>query len=178
MECRQRKLDLIKLMILQVSATGTIYLSTSVDIYKIAPNGEIFKVAGRGTPGYNGDGIPAITAYLNGVTHLSVTSDDSIYFVDHGNYRIRRIDPNGIISTIAGTGENGYSGDGGPAIDAKIGIVYGMDIGPDGSVYIADMGNRRIRRIGPDGIITTIAGTGVYEYSGDGGPASQACVLS
>lgn len=157
-----------------VSATGTIYLSTSVDIYKITPNGEIFKVAGRGTSGYNGDGIPAITAYLNGVTHLSVTSDDSIYFVDLYNYRIRWIDPNGIISTIAGTGEKGYSGDGGPAIEAKIGTVYGMDMGPDGSVYIAEMDNHRIRRIGPDGIITTIAGTGKSEHSGDDGPASQA----
>lgn len=155
-----------------VGNDGVIYLVSSSKIYKISPDGKIFKIAGLASPGYNGDGIPAINAALYSPRHLSIASDGSIYFVDL--YRIRRIDPNGIISTIAGTGKSGYSGDGGPAINAKIGSVYGMDIGPDGSVYIADSSSNRIRRISPDGIITTIAGTGKYEFSGDGGPALKA----
>ena len=86
------------------------------------------------------------------------------------NYRIRRIDPNGIISTIAGTGVQGFGGDGGPATQAQISQVGDLVPAPDGCVYFMDMfPNNRIRRIGTDGIITTIAGTGVYGDDGDGG---------
>ena len=139
-------------------------------IRKVGSDGIVTTVAGGGT--LIQEGILATSARLNGPAHLAISSDGNIYFDDH--YRIRRVDPNGIISTIAGTGEYAYDGDGGPAINAKFKNIYGLDVGPDGSIYIADRGNQRIRRVSPGGIITTIAGTGASRFSGDGGPATQA----
>ena len=106
---------------------------------------------------------------------VAVGPDGSLYIADTVNHRIRRVGPDGIITTVAGTGGRlGFTGDGGPATQARLSIPRGVAVGPDGSLYIADYGNNRIRRVGADGIITTVAGIGVGGFAGDGGPATQA----
>jgi RHS repeat-associated protein len=159
-----------------VGSDSSLYISDQGNkrIRRVDPDGIIATIAGTGTAGYSGDGGPATSAAINAPNGLTATSDGSVYFADAGNQRIRRIGPDGMISTIAGTGVAGYSGDGGPAKDAKLYIPLFLASGPDGSLYIADSRNNRIRRIGPDGIITTIAGTGASSSSGDGGPATSA----
>jgi serine/threonine-protein kinase len=107
---------------------------------------------------------------------LALAPDGSLYIAERSNSRIRKVDAGGIITTVAGTGVAGFSGDGGPATQAQLNEPYGVSVGPDGCVYIADTGNSRIRRIGLDGIIVTIAGGGLVPGAaiGDGGPATQA----
>src|SRR5262249_19115769 len=132
--------------------------------------------AGTGNVGGNGqgDGGPATQASLQGPTRLAAGPDGSLYIVDSGYYRIRKVGPDGIITTVAGNGTGGFSGDGGPATQAQFNIPSDVALGPDGSLYIVDRNNYRVRKVGPDGIITTVAGTGTYWFSGDGGPATQA----
>jgi RHS repeat-associated protein len=122
----------------------------------------------------SGDGGPATDAALNMVTGLALGSDGSLYIADAGNNCIRRVDPSGIINTYAGTGACGFSGDSGLAVNAQLNCPLGIAIGPDGSLYISDEGNERVRKVSPAGIITTIAGNGQQSATGDGGPAAQA----
>src|SRR6185503_8164977 len=98
------------------------------------------------------------------------------YIAEQAGSRIRRVGSDGIITRVAGTGRSGFSGDGGPALAATMSDVQGIAIGPDDSFYIADTNNDRIRRVGPDGIITTVAGNGASGFSGDGGPAEAAAL--
>lgn len=130
--------------------------------------------SGTGTPGYGGDGGPATLARLRYPTDAVTAPDGSLYVADHQNHRIRKIDPGGVITTVAGTGLPGYTGDGGPATLARLFNPYALAIGPDGSLYIADTGNNRIRKVSTDGTISTVAGSGLYGYGGDGGPATLA----
>lgn len=135
----------------------------------------ISTVAGTGVAGYAGDGGPAAQAQLNNPFDLAFAPDGSLIFSDTFNHCIRRIDAgSGIISTIAGTGERGFSGDGGPAIRAQLNEPYGVVVDHHGVVYFADRLNRRVRRIDADGAITTLAGDGSGKYSGDGGPSGSA----
>jgi len=135
----------------------------------------ITTVAGGGSPPDGlGDGGLAAEASLYRPEEVVVGPDGSLYILDTRHYRVRRVDPTGIITTVAGNGSRGYGGDGGFAVQAKIGSGGGICIGEDGSVYMADKENHRVRRVGPDGIINTVAGTGVSGYSGDYGPATQA----
>jgi large repetitive protein len=136
--------------------------------------GTITTIAGTGTAGYNGDGIVATTAYLNAPWSLSVGTDNSIYFADLSNNRVREIDPLGIITTVAGTGMQGFSGDGSDANKAVLDEPASVIIDPAGDLYIADSGNNRIRKISLAGTIETVAGTGGEEFAGDGGPANLA----
>jgi RHS repeat-associated protein len=147
-------------------------------IRKVGPNGIITTIAGTGVGGYSGDGGPANQAQIDNPQGAAVSADGSILIADLFNNRIRRVGPDGIITTIAGTGVRGYGGDNGPANQAQINNPWGVYVAADGSVLIADTGNHRIRRMGPDGIITTIAGTGGSGYSGDGGPATQARITA
>jgi RHS repeat-associated protein len=133
----------------------------------------ITTAAGTGTYGYNGDGIPARQAQLNVPYGVAVGPDGSLYIADTYNQRIRRVGPDGIITTVAGTGAGGYNGDGIPATQAQLNYPNGVAVGPDGSLYIADTNNHRIRLVGTDGIIRTVAGTGTQGYNGDGIPALQ-----
>ncbi|WP_018639995.1 protein kinase domain-containing protein [Parafrankia elaeagni] len=148
-------------------------------IRRIGLDGIITTVAGTGASGDAGDGTgdggPAAAARFSYPCALAHGPDGSLYVVDQDNYRLRRIDPAGVISTVAGTGQEGFSGDGGPAARAAINTV-GADVEVDaaGIVYLSDPGNHRVRRITPDGTITTLAGTGVSKYSGNGGPAADA----
>jgi hypothetical protein len=135
-------------------------------IRMVDPDGYISTIAGTtGSSGFIGDGGNAVGAKLFQPRGLALDKNGALLIADTYNHRIRRVDSEGKISTIAGSGAtgaaaNGYGGDGGPAVDAKLYIVYGVSFGPNGSILIADWGNNRIRVIRPDGIIETIAGAG------------------
>jgi len=133
-------------------------------------------VAGTGQNGFLGDGGPATESQIGYPSGVDVGPDGSIYICDRGNYRIRKVDIEGIITTVAGNGTDGYSGDGGPATDASF-TPWGLDVGPDGSIYIIDREKNCIRKVNTDGIISTVAGTCMinsFEFSGDGGLATSA----
>jgi serine/threonine-protein kinase len=134
-----------------------------------ATGGIISTIAGSGGKGFSGDGGPATAAQLNIPSALAVAPDGSVVVADTDNERIRRVSPDGVITTIAGTGVAGFSGDGGPATSAQVNEPRGIAVAGDGSVIIADYNNNRLRRVGVDGIITTIAGTSTFGFSGDGG---------
>jgi DNA-binding beta-propeller fold protein YncE len=133
-------------------------------------------VAGTGAKGYAGDGGPATQALLNNPFDLAFDPTGSLYFSDTYNHSIRRIDArNGVITTIAGTGESGFAGDDGPATQARMNQPYGIVIDRSGNIYVADRLNGRVRRIdGSSSVITTLAGDGSSMYSGDGGPSDRA----
>jgi sugar lactone lactonase YvrE len=137
--------------------------------------GLITTIAGS-TSGFSGDGAPALSAQLNLPTALAIDASGNLYLADTANHRIRRIDATtGLITTIAGTGTQGYSGDGAPALSAAIDSPTGITIDPSSNLYLADTHNHRIRKItSSTGLITTIAGTGLPSYSGDAAPASAA----
>jgi DNA-binding beta-propeller fold protein YncE len=136
----------------------------------------ISTVAGTGAKGYAGDGGAATQALLNNPFDLAFDPAGNLCFSDTYNHCIRRIDArSGIITTIAGSGERGFSGDGGPATRAQMDQPYGIVIDRSGNIYIADRLNGRVRRVdGASGVITTLAGDGSGKYSGDGGPADRA----
>ena len=136
----------------------------------------ISTVAGTGAQGYAGDGGAAQQALLNNPFDLAFDPAGNLCFSDTFNHCIRRIDArSGIISTIAGTGEKGFSGDGGPAKQAQMNEPYGIVIDGAGNIYVADRLNRRVRRIdSTTGVISTLAGDGAGKFSGDGGPSAQA----
>jgi DNA-binding beta-propeller fold protein YncE len=136
----------------------------------------ITTAVGTGEKGFAGDGGPAAAAVLNGPFDVAFDRAGNLYFSDTFNHRIRRVDArSGIIITVAGNGEAGYSGDGGPATAASLNEPYGIVLDRAGNLYIADRLNRRVRRVDAvSGTITTLAGTGEAAYSGDGGPAAKA----
>jgi DNA-binding beta-propeller fold protein YncE len=136
----------------------------------------ISTVAGTGAKGYAGDGGAATQALLNNPFDLAFDPAGNLCFSDTYNHCIRSIDArSGIITTIAGSGERGFSGDGGPATRAQMDQPYGIVIDRSGNIYVADRLNGRVRRIdGASGVITTLAGDGSGKYSGDGGPADRA----
>ncbi len=135
----------------------------------------ISTVAGAGASGYSGDGGPATNAQLNSPRGVASDASGNVYIADTGNNVIRRIAKDGIISTFAGTGRAGYSGDGGPATTATLNQPYRVEADLLGNVFIADTGNSRVRKVNTQGVITTVAGNGgTGSYSGDGGLATQA----
>ncbi len=121
-----------------------------------------------------GDGKPATSVILTLVDGIAVDPEGNIYLAHRSKNRIRKIDKNGIITTVAGNGEAGFRGDGGPAIKASLNNPAGLAFDKDGNLYIADRNNHRIRRISPHGIITTVAGNGIADFDGDDGPATEA----
>lgn len=136
--------------------------------------GTISTVAGIGVPVYTGDNIPGSTAGVN--LPFGITTDrlGNIYISDTYNERIRKIDSTGTITTFAGVGQSGYQGDGGPALQAYISVPQGLRFDPSGNLVFADSNNNAIRSINPQGVITTLAGTGTAGYNGDGISATQA----
>lgn len=136
-------------------------------------------VAGNGSEGYSGDGGPAEKALLKGPHDLICDTAGNLLLCDSYNSCIRRIDAKtGIITTIAGTGEAGFSGDGGPANKAQLNYPYGVTVDRHGTYFIAERFNCRVRRVdGQSGIITTLAGTGEKASNGDGGPAAKAAMI-
>ncbi|HUI25392.1 MAG TPA: hypothetical protein VL403_04840, partial [Candidatus Kryptonia bacterium] len=136
--------------------------------------GTITTIAGTGVRGYSGDNGPATAAKLSNPTRLHLDTAGNLYFCDTGNHAIRRIDTNGMITTIAGTGKAGYSGDNGPASAAQFNGPYDLHFAPNGDLYVADTGNNVIRRIDTTGTVTSVAGTGIGGFGGDGGIAKNA----
>jgi len=160
-----------------LDAAGAIYFADELNnrVRKIDTSGIITTIAGTGAAGALGDGGPATMAQLNAPFGVAADTAGNVYITDQGNQEIRKINTSGIISTFAGTGAAGYSGDGGPATDASINTPWGIFTQPDGVVYFSDHYNNRVRKIDPaTGIITTVAGNGITGYSGDGGPATAA----
>jgi hypothetical protein len=139
-------------------------------------DGVISTIAGTGTCGYSGDGGAATSAELNLAGGIAVDNEGNLYIADTDNYRIRKVAySTGLISTVAGDGTSGYSGDGAAAASAEIGKVEGIAVDTVGNLYIPDGANHRVRRVDAvSGIITTIAGTGTSGYTGDGGAATKA----
>ena len=125
-----------------------------------------------------GDGGPATAAQISNIQGIAVDRWGNLYLADTDNHRVRKISPSGVIGTLAGTGVAGFSGDGGPAAAAQLNLPYGLAADLAGYVYVADLGNDRVRRIGPDGVITTVAGNGIRGSSGDGGAATGAQLLT
>jgi sugar lactone lactonase YvrE len=138
----------------------------------VDPQGTITTVAGTGKEGFSGDGGPAIKARLDFPSAVAVDGEGNLYISDGFNYRIRKVDKEGIITTFAGTGEAGYSGDGGPATSAKLTEPSQLTFDAQGNLYFVDYTS--VRKIDPSGTITTVAGTGELGFSGDGGPAIEA----
>lgn len=143
-------------------------------IRKISSTGIITTIGGNGTSGYSGDGGPATLASLNPPVEVTVDDIGNVYFADFANQRIRKINSLGIISTIAGNGVRGFSGDGGPATDAQLNYPTAVAIDGVGNLYIADATNLRIRKVNTAGVISTIAGNGMDGNTGDGGLAIAA----
>lgn len=137
-------------------------------------DGQVVAVAGvSGDKGFSGDGGPATLARLDSPRGLAFGMDGALFVADSGNHRVRRIDTEGVITTLAGNGKEGLEGDGGPALEAALREPSGVDVSLDGSIVVADTGNHRIRSIDANGTIRTLAGTTVGS-SGDGGPATLA----
>jgi uncharacterized protein (TIGR03437 family) len=135
--------------------------------------GAVRTVAGNGSGGNGGNGGPANLAQLNQPFACALDSYGNLYIADTFNHQVRRVSPTGTISTIAG-GDAGFSGDEGPATDARLNLPIGIAVDDSGDIYVSDSGNHRIRLVTPDGVIHTIAGTGTAGYGGDGGPALTA----
>jgi uncharacterized protein (TIGR03437 family) len=140
----------------------------------INPFGIINLTAGISSPGYNGEFVPALQAAFADCQSIAMDSSGNLYVADTGNKRIRKITRSGSVLTVAGNGNNTFSGDGGAALLAALSLPQGVAVDQQGNVYIADTGNNRIRKVTPAGIITTIAGNGGADYSGDGGLATAA----
>ncbi|HWY97881.1 MAG TPA: hypothetical protein VNY36_02240, partial [Bacteroidia bacterium] len=143
-------------------------------IRRVNATGTIITFAGNGIKGYSGDGGPASAAELNSPEGVTVDGHANIYIADNGNNRVRIVNTTGIITTFAGNGIQGYSGDGGLATAAELNNPIGLGIGDSGKIYIADVNNNCIRVVNSAGIITTFAGNGHAGYIGDGGPATAA----
>lgn len=154
---------------------GNIFLSENKGhrIRKIDPAGIISTYAGS-IAGFGGDGGPATAAKITSPNEVAVDTFGNVYIPDQSNNRVRMVNTSGIISTIAGIGVGGYSGDGGPATSAKISIPNDIFVAQNGSVFIAENTNAVVRMINTSGIISTFAGTGIVGFSGDGSPATSA----
>ena len=144
-------------------------------VFHVAPNAPAVRVAGTGTAGYNGDGGPANVAQLNDPRGLAFDGAGSLYVADTGNDRVRRIAPDGTITTLAGSGRWGVTADGSRASDAALEGVGGVAVDASGAVYFSETAANRVRRVDPTtGALATVTGNGLYGYGGDGGPASAA----
>ncbi len=162
---------------MRIDSNNNLYIADhrSNMVVKVGPDGVLHRVAGSGRRGYGGDGGPAAHALLDQPYDIAVDKTGRLYLADFQNHRIRTVDREGIISTLAGTGTPGYSGDGGPAAKAQLRGPLGVTVDNEGRVIIADSHNHVVRRINSDGTIVTIAGTpGKAGYAGDDGAALSA----
>ena len=162
----------------KLDAAGNLYFAdyNNHRIRKVDTNGIITTVVGTGVLGFSGDGGSALLAQLNAPEGFAIDAAGNMYIADRGNARIRKVDTNGIITTIAGNGTNGFAGDGGPAWQAVLNYPVDGHIDAQGNFIFCDAGNHRIRKISPDGTISTIAGNGLGGFAGDGGPAINAAL--
>lgn len=161
---------------LAVDAQGRVYVAEfdGHRIRRIDPDGRITTVAGTGRAGFAGDGGPATEAQLNAPISVAVDRDGSLLVLDRSNFRLRRISPDGVISTIAGDGVNRFLTIDAPLSTSSIGDLQDIVVGPDGSIYLAGADAERVYRVGPDGIVRVLAGTGTTGSTGADGPATAA----
>jgi hypothetical protein len=154
-------------------------------VRKVSPDGTITTVAGTGQPGFAGDNGKATAAQLKLRVGVVVDGAGDLFIADYFNHRVRKVTPDGIITTVAGSGpvdatsddfaqKGGFSGDNGPATDARLNGPCGLALDAHGNLFIADYSNHRVRKVTPNGIISTYAGTGTAGFSGDGGKATDA----
>lgn len=148
--------------------------------FTVTLNSAILTVAGNGSQGFTGDGVPATTTRLSSPWGVTVDGSGNFFIADTFNRRVRKVAPDGVITTVAGTGIVGFDGDGGPATSAQLENPWSVALNGQGALFISDSGtvvsppNNRIRRVAPDGTISTAVGTGEEGFSGDGGPADAA----
>jgi sugar lactone lactonase YvrE len=163
-----------------VDGAGNVYVSDFANnmVRVISPAGSIDAYVGCGIAGFTGDGNPATNSKLDGPRGLAFDAAGNLYIADCGNNRIRKVSPAGVLSTFAGTGTAGFSGDGGAATAAELRLPYGVKADALGNIYIADLGNNRVRRVDASGNIVTVAGNGAAAFTGDGGPATAAALRS
>ncbi|MEU2870421.1 NHL repeat-containing protein [Streptomyces olivoreticuli] len=156
-----------------LDAAGNLYIGDQSNhrVRKVSPNGIITTVAGNGTPGFVSDGGPALGTSLNNPIGVAVDGARNLYIADTNNHRVRKVSPNGIITTVAGNGQAGFVSDGGPAVATKLNTPHAVAVDAAGNLYIADYANHRVRKVTPNGIITTVAGNGQAGFVSDGGPA-------
>ncbi len=157
-----------------VDGSGNIYIADRSRIRKVDTSGIVSTVAGSGNHGFSGDGGPATEASVRYPTGVFVDGSGNIYIADTNNIRIRKVDTSGIISTVAGNGTRGFSGDGGLGTSASLENPTAVFVDGSRNIYIADCGNHRIRKVDTSGIISTVAGNGTRGFSGDGGLATSA----
>jgi sugar lactone lactonase YvrE len=160
---------------ISLDSSGNVYFSDTFNyrIREVALNGIINTVAGNGTCCFSGDGGPATSAQLNNSTAVAVAGS-SLYIADTENFRVREVS-SGIITTVAGNGLSGYSGDNGPATSAQLSSAYGIAVDGSGNLFISDSYNSSIRKVS-GGVITTVAGTGACGFSDDSGAATSAAL--
>jgi hypothetical protein len=165
-----------------VDAAGNLYIADSGNhrIRKVTAGGIISTVAGTGTPGpaFSGDGGPATSAQLTYPLGVTLDVSGNLYIPCAGSGVVRKVTAAGIISTVAGNGVPGFSGDSGPATSAQLRLPLGVAIDGAGNLYISDLTDARIRKVNPAGVISTLAGIGKFGFSGDGGPATSASLAA
>jgi sugar lactone lactonase YvrE len=156
--------------------SGNLFFADTLNhrIRRVSLDGIVTTIAGSGKRGFVGDDGFAVKARLKSPTDICLDSSGALYVADFENHRIRRITPDGMITTVAGNGQAGFSGDGGLAIEASLNTPYGVEVDQQDNLYVADSKNHRIRKVSRNGIITTVAGTGVAGFSGDGDLATAA----
>jgi sugar lactone lactonase YvrE len=159
-----------------VASSGDFYIVDSGNerIRRVDRSGTISTIAGTGVAGFAGDGGPALAAQFDGPRSLAGDNAGNLYVADDNNHRVRRIDPSGVVTTVAGTGTAAFAGDGGPARSAQLNHPRGVVVDGRGNVFVADSMNHRIRMIDLAGVIATVAGCGRQGFGGDGGPATVA----
>ena len=160
---------------IDVDGAGNVYVSDRGRlIWKIVPGEVATVIGGTGQRGSSPDGVPAVEASLGLPEGLCVDADGRVYVADSLNNLVLRIEHDGTLTRVAGSGDQGFSGDGGPALDAALNRPFDVRVDDAGNIFIADFANHRIRKVTRDGLIDTVAGTGVPGYSGDGGTARAA----
>lgn len=159
-----------------VDGMGNLYVAEYGNdvIRKVDSGGTISTMAGNGSPGFSGDGGAATAAQLANPTGVILDGGGNLYIVDSYNQRVRMVDPGGTITTVAGDGNMGFAGDGGPATAGRFSSPRGIAIDGAGNLYVADYTNNRVRMIDTGGTISTVAGAGAKSFSGDGGAATAA----
>ncbi len=173
-----RNTPLGRIYTVAVDSSGNLYFADfeNHQVLRVTPAGAISVIAGNGFVGFSGDGGLAVNASLFRPEGLAVGSDGTIYIGDTGNNRVRKVTPQGVISTIAGSSSDVFGGDGGSGLLAGLLNPRGLAVDSTGNVFIADSGHSRIRKLSSAGVISTVAGTGTEAFSGDGGKATAAAL--
>ena len=158
-----------------VDSAGNLFLADRANsrIRRVDTNGIINTIAGNASLGFSEDGVAATNSSLNMPWGVALDATGNVFIADSGNFRVRRVDTNGIITTVAGTNTEAYAGDGGSATNASLMYPWNLAFDPAGNLFIACLDDDRVRRVAMNGIIATFAGNGAGSFSGDGGPATN-----